>query len=140
MLVRNSQNVVTGIVTASDVVGEYGQLAAPFFMLGELDQLLRFVVSSTWSMDRLRELCDPTGARGLEDYQDLSMGDYQRVMENPEAWSELGWPLDRKQFTTRLDELRRARNDVMHFNPDPVPEGMVDRARHMIDLIRQYMI
>src|SRR6266542_1323602 len=66
------------------------------------------------------------------------MGDYQRSLENPGSWAKLGWPLDRVAFVKRLDELRGVRNDVMHFNPDPVPPDSVDKLRNILSMLRQY--
>lgn len=66
------------------------------------------------------------------------MGDYQRVLENPERWKKLGWPLDRSIFIKRLDELRIVRNNVTHFNPDPVPAGTVEKLRSILKLLRDY--
>ena len=37
-----------------------------------------------------------------------------------------------------LSELRTARNDIMHFNPDPVPEAVVKRLRLMIQILKRY--
>jgi hypothetical protein len=68
----------------------------------------------------------------------MSMGDYQRVLENPDLWVRMGWDLDQKAFVQRLDEIRRVRNDVMHFNPDPVPANSVSRLRSINDVLRRY--
>jgi len=74
----------------------------------------------------------------LKSFDDLSMGDYQRVFENPAKWKQLAWPLDRRAFVRRLDELREIRNDIMHFNPDPLQEGTVEKVRYMLRLLRRY--
>jgi len=66
------------------------------------------------------------------------MGDYQRVLENRERWQKLGWPLDRVTFIKRLDELRIIRNNVMHFNPEPVPPSAVNKLRSILRLLRDY--
>lgn len=66
------------------------------------------------------------------------MGDYQRALENPGSWAKLGWPLDRVAFVKRLDELRGVRNDVMRFNPDPVPADSVEKLRNILGMLRQY--
>lgn len=66
------------------------------------------------------------------------MGDYQRVPENPERWAKLGWPLDRAIFIKRPDDLRVIRNNVMHFNPEPLPVGTVDRLRNILKLLRDF--
>jgi hypothetical protein len=50
----------------------------------------------------------------------------------------LGWPLDRVTFIKRLDELRMVRNNVMHFNPEPVPEDTVEKLRYILKLLRDF--
>ena len=74
----------------------------------------------------------------VQSYDELTMGDYQRVLESANLWVALGWPLDRSIFTERLSVLREVRNDLVHFNPDPIPEHTVRQIRHMIQLLRKY--
>ena len=38
VFVRDATNLITGIVTTADVVRAYGQLATPFFLIGQLDK------------------------------------------------------------------------------------------------------
>ena len=138
VFVRDEKNAVAGIVTTTDVVHAYGELATPFFLIGELDQVLRQLISRTFTLDEVILLCDSDGARPIGSYDDLDMGDYQRVLENPDKWEKLRWPLSRGAFIKRLDELRVIRNDVTHFNPDPVPEDAVDKLRNILKLLREY--
>jgi hypothetical protein len=74
----------------------------------------------------------------MQSYDELTMGDYQRVLENEEHWATLGWPLDRSTFARRLQFLREVRNDLMHFNPDPIPDNTVSQLRHMIAVLKRY--
>lgn len=138
VFVRDEKNAIAGIVTTADVVHAYGELATPFFLLGELDQTLRHVISRTFTIEEVASLCDSDGARAIRSFDDLDMGDYQRTLENPASWAKLGWPLDRVAFVKRLDELRDVRNDVMHFNPDPVPADSVEKLRNILGMLRQY--
>ncbi|OLT16907.1 hypothetical protein BJF80_05635 [Serinicoccus sp. CUA-874] len=138
VFVEDAQKRITGIVTAADVVQAYGQLATPFFLMGELDQLLRRIVRDAFSMDIIRSLCDEDGRRKLRSHDELTMGDYQRILQNDENWKALDWPLDRSVFDARLDELRQVRNDIMHFNPDPIPEQVVAQLRMMIRLLKRF--
>ncbi len=138
VFVRDEKNAVSGIVTTADVVHAYGELATPFFLIGELDQVLRQLLSRTFPLDEITLLCDADGSRAIRSFDDLDMGDYQRVLENPDKWAKLGWPLNRAAFIKRLDELRVVRNNVTHFNPDPVPEDAVDKLRNILKLLRDY--
>jgi CBS domain-containing protein len=138
VFVKDEKNAIAGIVTTADVVHAYGELATPFFLIGELDQALRHVVSRTFTLEEVTLLFDADGGRTIRSYEDLGMGHYQRVLENPGCWAKLGWPLNRAAFVKRLDELREVRNDVMHFNPDPVPPDTVDKLRNILSLLRRY--
>jgi len=138
VFVRNEKNAVAGIVTTADVVGAYRELATPFFLIGELDQVLRQLIARTFTLDEVTSLCDPDDSRSVQSFDDLEMGDYQRVLENPQRWEKLGWPLDRATFIKRLDELRMVRNNVMHFNPEPVPEDTVEKLRYILKLLRDF--
>ena len=100
VFVRDGTNLISGIVTTTDVVEAYDQLARPFFLLGELDQLLRRVISQTYSFEDVKDLC-ATGAGAAAGFDDLTMGDYQRILENPARWAELGWPHEHHAGTVR---------------------------------------
>ncbi len=138
VFVRDEKNAVAGIVTTADVVGAYRELATPFFLIGELDQILRQLIARTFTLEEVTSLCDPDGSRPVQSFDDLEMGDYQRVLENPDRWQKLGWPLDRATFIKRLDQLRVVRNNVMHFNPEPVPADAVEKLRYILKLLRDY--
>jgi CBS domain-containing protein len=138
VLVRDQTNTIAGIVTANDVAMEYGAMSTPFFLIGEFDQRLRRILAETFPIAHAVALCAPDGDRTIGSFDDLSIGDYQRILENEDSWKTLGWPLDRKVFVKRIDELRLIRNDLMHFNPDPIPDGAVQKIRHMIALLREY--
>ena len=138
VIVRDEKNAVAGIVTTADVVGKYRELSNPFILIGELDQVLRRLISHAFTVAEVISLCDADGSRSVRSFDDLEMGDYQRVLENPKCWTKLGWPLDRGTFIKRLDELRVIRNNVMHFNPGPVPANTVDRLRNILKLLRDF--
>ncbi|WP_433475378.1 hypothetical protein ACQPZP_43115 [Spirillospora sp. CA-142024] len=138
VFIRDDKNKISGIVTTTDVVHAYGELATPFFLIGELDQALRRVIAKNYSFEEVAALCDPDGMRQIKSFDDMSMGDYQRVLENSGMWEKLGWPLDRKTVIKRLDELRDIRNDVMHFNPDPLPQDAIGKLRNALKLLHEY--
>jgi CBS domain-containing protein len=127
--VRDEKNAVAGIVTTADVARKYRELSTPFILIGELDQVLRQLVSRTFSLEDVTSLCDADGSRSVRSFDDL---------ENPDRWAKLGWPLDRSTFVKRLDELRLIRNNVMHFNPEPLPANTVERLRYILKLLRDF--
>ena len=134
IFVRDETNQVAGIVTTADVAHRYGEMATPFLQLGELDQTLRWIVNRVCDLDTVREVCK----RQVDSFDELTVGEYQRLLANKEVWKKLGWPLDRATLISRLDEIRDIRNRVMHFHPDPLPKDAVDKVRWFNNLLHSY--
>jgi hypothetical protein len=138
VLVRDETNAIRGIVTSADVVAAYQNLATPFMLIGTLDQKLRQLLVDNFSMPDIAKLCDPGGRRVPLAFDDLTLGDYERVLESPAMWEQLNWSLDRVAFLARLKLLRSIRNDVMHFNPDPLPSDAVPSIRNILNMLDSY--
>jgi hypothetical protein len=136
VFVRNERGEINGIVTAADLAHTYGDMATPFFLIGELDQLLRHIVSKHIELADVIALCDTAGDRGITSFDQLTMGDYERTLQNPDAWSQVGTKLDRASFCARLKTIREIRNDIMHFNPEDIPPTAVDMLRNFLRMIR----
>ncbi|MEV0453921.1 CBS domain-containing protein [Catellatospora methionotrophica] len=137
IFVSDFDNTINGIITTADVVQKYDETATPFFLIGEVDQELRLLIQNTFDEETARQAC--TAAKiGFKTFHEMTMGQYQAVLDNPSCWAQLGWPLDRKTFIQRLDQIRRVRNTVMHFNPDPVRAEDVAILRNFLNLIRRY--
>ncbi|MEU8236024.1 hypothetical protein AB0C12_41090 [Actinoplanes sp. NPDC048967] len=139
LFVRNESNEIAGIITAADVAGRYGEMANPFILIGDLDRLLRRAIIRKITLAEVVAACDPPGNR-IKSHDDMAMGDYQRVLENPALWAKLGLPLDRATFVARINTIRTVRNAVMHFNPDPLPDNTVAHLSMINDLLRKYAI
>ncbi|MGW3392012.1 restriction system modified-DNA reader domain-containing protein [Streptomyces cinereoruber] len=139
LLVKDQTNQIAGIITVADVAAEYGATARPFLLIGDLDRQLRRVISEGLDLTEVITLCDPDGRRKLSTFDQLSYGDYQQVLGNQEQWDKLSWPLDRKSFIARLDELREIRNELMHFNDkDKAGDSAIPLLRNMIELLREH--
>jgi CBS domain-containing protein len=138
VFVRNSVREISGIVTAADVVDLYGETATPFFIIGEIDHLLRGFVADEWTLEQVKEVCDPDGERtDLLSHDDLTFGDYERMIEEPGRFAALQWPLDRVVFIKRLKRVRELRNAVTHFDPDPLDDDAVNVLRNFLYMLRE---
>jgi len=138
VFVHGPDRSITGIVTLTDVVEAYGQMASPFFMIGRIDQSLRHIVEATFTIKKITPLIDPDRLRGIISYGRLTMGDYQRILENPDCWAELCWPLDRKIFCKRLEKIAKIRNNIMHFNNDPLAGDALSMLQNFINMLKDY--
>lgn len=138
VFVHGPDRTITGIVTLADVVEAYGQMASPFLMIGRIDQGLRRIIEAAFTMTAITPLIDPDGRRSISSYDRLTMGDYQRILENPSCWADLGWPLHRQTFCNRIEKIAKIRNNIMHFNSDPLPGDVLSMLQNFINLLQDY--
>lgn len=138
VLIRGGDNRITGIVTASDLSLQFQQLAEPFLLLGEIENHIRRILANRYSADELNEAKDPGDSeRIVNDASDLTFGEYIRLLENPDRWAKLNLPIDRKTLIKQLDRVREIRNDVMHFDPDPMPPDDLSCLRDLVEFFQR---
>lgn len=140
VFVRESDNTVSGIVTTMDLSDQFSALAGPFLVLGEIERLLRIPLDRNFTIDELTEAVDPDDGRTILGSHSLSLGEIQRVLEQPENWDRLGWPADRKVFVNALDDIRKTRNEIMHFNPDPLEPGRIYSLEAFLRMVRELVL
>ena len=136
VLVRGEQNKITGIVTASDLSRQFQTLSEPFLLLSEIENLVRNMIGEKFSVPELASALDPGGAqREVASVDDLTFGEYIRLLQQPERWARLGLAIDRVLFCKDLDVVREIRNDVTHFDPDGITSEEVERLRDFKSLL-----
>jgi predicted transcriptional regulator len=126
VLVQASDKTISGIVTAYDISKQFQQLAEPFLLLGDIENHVRYLIDKTFTLAELQQAKDPEDpSRDIQCVSDLTFGEYVHLLQNAENWAKLQIKIDRKTFTDWLDKVRETRNDVMHFDPDPLdPEDL----------------
>jgi CBS domain-containing protein len=119
VFVRALDQTICGIVTAADLSHEFGNLTGPYLRLGEIERRLRRCVGRMCA-DTQEDLRDATGNKKAATIHGLVLGDIEKVFRKPERWAKLGWGIHQDTFVARLESVRRTRNDVAHFRPDPI--------------------
>ena len=122
VLVRDPKDKrITGIITAADLSLQFQQLAEPFLLLGEIEQQIRCLIENRFTEIELAAAKDPGDTeRTVRSVADLSLGECIRLLENNDRWQKLGLNIDRAEFIKEAHRVRAIRNDVMHFDPDPM--------------------
>ncbi len=132
VLVRGDDRRITGIVTTADLSLQFRELGEPFLLLGEIENHIRMLISganfTAAELERSKD-ADDDSAREVLSVSDLTFGEYIRLIENDGAWAKLSLALDRPRFVNELHAIRRIRNDVMHFDPDGIPDEDTARLR-----------
>lgn len=127
VLVRDQRDRrITGIVTASDLSLQFQNLAEPFLLLREIELQIRRLLGDKLSINDFDLLGTAPGAKNkAQTVADLTFGQYVKLFQHPQVWTKLGLKIDCATLTELLDEVRVIRNDVMHFDPDPMtPEEL----------------
>jgi CBS domain containing-hemolysin-like protein len=137
VLVQGPDKRISGIVTSSDLSLQFQQLTEPFLLLSEIEQHIRKLIGGKFTADELKHACDPgESEREVKDVADLTMGEYIRLLENPEHWERLTIQIDRGSFVEQLQAVRRIRNDIMHFDPDPLGSNDLSRLRQFVTFMQ----
>lgn len=115
VLVRNQHGHICGIVTTADLAVQFGNVAKPFFIIGEIERRLRGFLTPVFDHDpAVRKATKKRTDRVGE----MMFGNYVELLKSPENWQRLGWPfVDRDLFIELLDGVRKVRNAVAHFRP-----------------------
>jgi CBS domain-containing protein len=122
LILQSSHNdTVVGIVSASDVAEHFGTLGEPFLRLAEIEHRLRSLIDEKLDLADIKAARDSkSDRREIESAADLTFGEYGRLLGSAANWAKLGLALDRVEFVNALDAVRKVRNDVVHFDPDPI--------------------
>jgi hypothetical protein len=122
VLVRGTDRSIVGLVTVSDITFEFRRLAEQFLHIGSIENHLRQIIQESFPSDEIKNFTDPSDDdRDVDSVADLTFGEYIRILENPNKWKQVDLDLSRTKLCSRLEEIRRIRNDVMHFHPDELP-------------------
>ena len=137
VLVRSSEKKITGLVTTSDISLQFGSLSEPFLLLGEIENHIRRLIDGKYSSEALTAVRNPSeNERVIENVSNLTFGEYVRLLENPDNWELLGYNLSRTQFIKQLNDVRRIRNEVMHFHPDGISDEDMELLRDTVKFMQ----
>jgi CBS domain-containing protein len=136
VLIKDSGNKISGVVTTSDLCDLFRERTEPFLLLGEIENHIRtIIIRGNLTCEELTAAADPP--RSVENVFDLSFGEYIRLLEKPELWVRLGLSIDRKLFVGMLERGRQIRNDVMHFDPDGVSDDDLGFLRKFVGFLQK---
>jgi hypothetical protein len=140
VLVRDQRDKrITGIVTASDLSLQFQILAEPFLLLREIELHVRRLLGdklSTVDFELLGSFA--LGPKNKpQTVADLTFGEYVRLLQHPQLWSKLNLRIDCGALTALLEEVRLIRNDVMHFDPDPMTPDELGTLKRSVRFMQE---
>jgi len=139
VLVRNrGDNKITGIVTASDLSLEFQSLSEPFLLLREIELHVRRLLAGKIGGEDFDALAnDAPPMPTPKNIADLTFGQYVRLVQHPKIWPKLNLKIDSGVLTSLLEEVRLIRNDVMHFDPDPMTGDELDKLKLAVNFMQR---
>ncbi|MEU7004737.1 CBS domain-containing protein [Nonomuraea sp. NPDC046570] len=136
VLVRdNDRKSVTGIVTAADLSGKFGQHAKPFLLIENAETRLRNA-AEIFSVQDLRDAVPPYRQKKVHSPKDLTFGNYRHLLEDATRWQTLDWKIEQADLLDLLETVRKLRNDLMHFSLDalsPQQSEAIDELLILLD-------
>lgn len=142
VLVRKKDKTISGIVTLADISDQFMTSTEPFLLLEQIENLIRRILNKKFLVEELNQYCSPDDSETntVQYIDDLTFGQYIRLIEKPENWEKLDLTIHRQGFIKKLDEVREIRNDVMHFDPEGITntqkETLNNMASFLTDLVR----
>jgi CBS domain-containing protein len=126
VFVKENDDSICGIVTNADLNSQFGELITPFVQLGEIERRLRPRIGQEFTVEELRAAAND---KRITSAENMMFGHYCMLLKDPDRWKRMHWGLDHQMFWEQLDEVRKIRNKVMHFDAGPLQAA--DRARLM---------
>ncbi|MCX7444434.1 CBS domain-containing protein [Corynebacterium sp. P7003] len=118
VFVRDVNGRIQGIVTSADLTTKFGDDQTPIIQLEEIEKRLGGHISERWTDEELKKYGVHISYDGKK-----TLGSYVFALSNYDIWQSLGWSgVDQDKFVDLMVEVRKIRNDVMHFSPDPIDE------------------
>ncbi|MEV6157065.1 CBS domain-containing protein [Nonomuraea sp. NPDC052129] len=135
ILVRNiDRKNVTGIVTAADLTGQFGQHAKPFLLIEDAESRLRRA-AEVFSVEDLRAAVPRHQQARVHAPKDLTFGNYKYLLEDQGRWQTLGWKIDHSTLLNLLEEVKQIRNEIMHFALDSLSDRQHEAIEELLILL-----
>ena len=138
VLVKCQQSIIVGIVTASDLTGEFRSLYEPLYLSGSVELNLRQIIQNANFV-----ACDFKKADFKEaiDIEKLTLGQCNQLIGNKGNWSKLKLKnVDRNKFRNCLCEVTEIRNSVVHFRVREVPDEKRELLRSFSEFVKALVI
>lgn len=133
VLVRQKDRTISGIVTMTDIGEQFIAMAEPFLIIEQIENHIRKILDQKFSTEELslQQTYDEK-PKEIKSLSDLTFGHYIKIIEDPKKFEKLKLNIDRNVMVNQLDEVRKIRNDVMHFDPDGITNESLELLRKTV--------
>lgn len=136
VLVKQRDKTISGIVTMTDIGEQFISMAEPFLIIEQIENHVRKLLDQKFSIKELSiQPAYEEKSKVISSLADLNFGHYIKIIEDPEKFSKLKVNVDRTLLVSQLDEVRKIRNDVMHFDPDGITSKSLELLRQTVSFL-----
>lgn len=132
VLVRQKDKTISGIVTVTDIGEQFIAMAEPFLIIEQIENHIRKLLDQKFSTDELIFSSQESKPKEIKNLSDLTFGQYVRILEDPKKFDKLKINIDRALVVKQLEEVRKIRNDVMHFDPEGITGQNLELLRQTV--------
>ncbi|MDD4778379.1 MAG: CBS domain-containing protein [Fermentimonas sp.] len=136
VVVVDKTKALSGLVTTSDISAEYLSLTERFLIIEQIENRVRYMMEGKFSTDEIQQLCNNENKQ-IQYLEDLSFGDYIRILQKEENWSKLGLSINKKYFLKELNDIRIIRNKIMHFKSNSLSKDDFVKLRLMVNFLEK---
>jgi predicted transcriptional regulator len=137
ILVQKKDKSICGLVTITDIAIEFYSLAEPFFLIGQIESVIREIIGDKFNKQELESVKYQDDKKDVQSPSDLTFNEYIELFRKGNNWDRLNLTIDKSVFTKRLEEVRDIRNDIMHFSTDNIEDAQVVLLRQTAKFIRE---
>lgn len=117
-MVKGDEGLILGPVTTTDLSVQYHNTAKPFLLIGQIEAAIRKILDSLAPVELLKSSKHGDDVRDIQKPEDLTFSEYKTALSKGEVWNKLGVNICKSEVLKIMENVRKARNDVMHFHPD----------------------
>ena len=141
VLVQKKDKSLGGIVTIADISEHFVSMTEPFLLLERIETQIRILLDDKFLIEDVKNICCQEGDKSKIEYiDDLTFGDYIRLIQNGDNWSKLNLKIERKPFINQLDKVRQIRNDIMHFDAEGITSEQKQDLINMSEFLTKLLL
>lgn len=136
ILVSDQYRKICGMITAVDMSSTYKLLTEKFLLIEQIERQVRLLLDGQYTLAEINALISTEeGQQEVQSIDDLTFGQYVRIIESPDNWAKLNLSFDKDSLHDLLGEVRDIRNDIMHFDPSGIELDQVDRLSKICEFL-----
>nr|WP_314749882.1 CBS domain-containing protein [uncultured Porphyromonas sp.] len=128
ILVSSLEKRICGMITAAEMNSSYRLLTEKFLLVEQIERQIRLLLDNRYTLAEINTLISTEeNQEEVQSIDDLTFGQYIRIIESPDNWDKLSLSFDKAILHTLLNDVRDIRNDIMHFDPSGIDSDQLDK-------------